>query len=142
MDWDGNTKSVYIGSKPSGAAYLMDVCPPYETGAISEDGFYMAGKKYTHGFSAWWYEDDVAFFNLNGKYSELSCVIGHVDGWGDRDKTVTFYVDGKEIKEVDIRAGEMPQTVYVPLNYGLQLKIRTNVNGQNYEVGIGEITVK
>ena len=65
-----------------------------------------------------------------------------MDGYGDREKTVSFYVDGKKVKEVDVFEGDMPKKVTVPLKYGLQLKIHTDVNGQDYKVGIGNITVK
>ena len=142
VEWEGETQSVYLWDEMSGEeVFLMDVCPPYETGSFRDESFYMAGEKYSNGFYSWFYEQD-AYFNLNGKYSELNCVIGHLDGHGSREKTVSFYIDGKKVKEVDVFEGDMPKKVTVPLNYGLQLKIHTNVNGQDYKVGIGNITVK
>ena len=117
VTWDGATQSVFLGGKPGEVQYLLDVCPPYETGSFRDESFYMAGKKYSDGFYSWFYEQD-AYFNLDGMYSELNCVVGHVDGYGGYDKTVTFYVDGKKVTEVDIFKGEMPKEVTVPLDYG------------------------
>lgn len=142
VTWDGKTQSVYLWDKLScDDTFLLDVCPPYETGAFGDESFYMAGEKYSNGFCSWFYEQE-AYFNLNGKYSELNCVVGHLDGYGDSKKTVGFYVDGKLVKEVDIFVGDMPKKITVPLNYGLQLKICTNVYDQDNHVGIGNITVK
>lgn len=36
----------------------------------------------------------------------------------------------------------MPKKITVPLNKGTQLKIQTNVNGEEYIIGVGNITVK
>lgn len=143
VTWEGNTQSAYLWDEVSqGEVYLMDVCSPYETGSFDDGKFYMAGEKYSNGFFTWFYDYGHAYFNLDGKYSELRCVVGHVDGYGDREKTVSFYVDGQKVKEVDVLAGQMPQSVTVTLNYGSQLQIKTDVGGQDSQVGIGEIVVK
>lgn len=141
VTWDGTTKSVYIGEQWGYGQYLMEVCPPYEKDSIYTDSFYMAGKKYSNGFYARRYNYGKAYFNLNGKYEELTCIIGHVDGWSDYEKVVYFYVDGKLVKEVEIMEGAMPKEVVVPLNYGLQLKILTDVKRGTPEVGIADIKV-
>ena len=137
-DDDGDDSGWY----DDGPQYLLDVCPPYEMDAMNDDSFYMAGERYSNGLQAWFYDYGCAYFNLNGKYSKLNCIIGHVDGWTGRDKTVKFYVDGKQVKVVQVLAGEMPKEVSVSLNYGKQLKIQTDVGNQDPTVGIAEITVE
>lgn len=141
VDWDGNTKSVYIGSKPSGAAYLMDVCPPY-SGNADEQTFKMAGKLYSKGFITT--NNANILVNLESRYSELKCVIGHPDNVLDcRDSTVTFYVDGNVVKEVELKKDELPKTISIPLNYGKQLNIKTSFTGPDGSgIGISNITVE
>ena len=150
VDWDGNTKTVSIGTMPNGKAYLLDVCPPYTTSFMNsctgENGksFKMAGKRYSNGLEAYTNEAS-ATFNLNGKYSNLDCIIGHLDAYSSQeyDKTVSFVVDGKTIKTLVLEAECLPKEVSIPLNYGLQLKISTNTNSWVADfVGIAEMTVE
>lgn len=147
--WDGDTRSVYIGKHAGSIAYLMDVCPPYKTEGgcfkyLESDGksFQMGGNKYTNGFvlhnNNGWDLRGKIFFNLNGKYSNMELEIGHYDGHGgNADATVSFVVDGRTIKEVDVSKDGLPQKINVPLNNGLQLVI-TYDGGY---VGFGNITV-
>ncbi|MCC8160608.1 MAG: hypothetical protein LIO53_04725 [Oscillospiraceae bacterium] len=143
VTWDGTNKGVYLwDEQTSGSTYLMEVCPPYETSSFSDNSFYMGGEKYSNGFFTWFWDYGCALFNLNGKYSELECYVGHVDGSGNCVMTASFYVDGSLVYEIDVEPDELPQKVSVPLNYGLQLKIKTNVNCQDGKIGIGNITVQ
>lgn len=140
VDWDGNTKTVSIGSKPSGAAYLMDVCPPY-SGYIDTKTFQMAGKSYSKGFVMG--GDCTVLVNLDAKYTQLNCTVGHPDNTNgmDNDLTIRFYVDQKLVKEFELYGGELPEQISIPLNYGLQLKIETN-NDRITGIGIANITVE
>lgn len=103
----------------------------------------MAGEKYSNGLVLMRSQTFVgsALFNLNGKYSELECTIGHVRGSGN-EQSVSFIVDGKLVKEVTIGVEEMPQKVSIPLNHGLQLKVIRNDGGTYQYIGIGNMTVK
>lgn len=141
VEWDGNTKTVSINSKPSGEKYLMDVCPPYD-GGVYEETFRMAGKNYSKGFTMAYSQD--VLVNLDGKYSTLNCIIGHPDNYLDcGDGTIRFYVDGYLVKEAELADDELPKTVSVPLNYGLQLKIESSLSGGwNTAIGIANITVE
>ena len=151
VTWDGNTKSVYLWDDmvPEGT-YLMEVCPPYATSSnyeafLQSEGksFSMAGTKYSNGFKLCDCED-YALFNLNSKYSTIDFTIGHVDGSGMQDTSVSFLVDGKLVKDVYVGMEDLPQTVSIPVNYGLQLKIITSdLEGGGWPwVGFGNITVK
>lgn len=150
VTWNGNTKSVYLWDDmvPEGT-YLMEVCPPYATSSSYEaflqsegKSFMMSGTKYSNGFKLCDCED-YALFNLNSKYSSIEFTIGHVDDSGMQDTSVSFIVDGKLVKEVYVGMEDLPQTVSIPVNYGLQLKIITSdLEGGGWPyVGIGNITV-
>ncbi len=130
VDWDGSSKSVYIwDNQSSGSDYLVDVCPPYETSgcsvysASSGKSFKMAGNNYSNGFTFTGYSGSNALINLDGEYSALKCIFGHIDGYNDRESFVTFIVDGKEVKTVELEKNELPKEISIPLSYGLQLKI-------------------
>lgn len=146
VEWDGATSSIKLWDElvPEGT-YLLDVCLPYETSYFKAytgvDSFYMAGEKYTNGFtlgSMW--GNTYALFNLNSKYSEINFTIGHVDGTAMCDNTVYFYLDGNLIKEVEIGSEDLPKTVSLPVQYGLQLKIYNPGNGDS-RIGFGNVTI-
>lgn len=150
VTWDGNTKSVYLWDNmvPEGT-YLMEVCPPYETSSYYEEylqtkgkSFSMAGTSYSNGFTLWDY-GCYALFNLNSKYSVVEFTIGHVDGSGDGITPVSFFVDGKLIKEITIEPESLPQTISIPVSYGLQMKVLTGTttNNASAKIGFGNITV-
>lgn len=152
VTWDGATKSVYLWDSlpdPTNTIYLMDVCPPYQTeeyeAYLSQDGesFEMSGKKYSNGFvlgSDQWGVEGYALFNLNGKYSDISFTIGHVDDTSMDDQEVLFFVDGKLVKTMEIGASDLAKEISIPVNYGLQLKI---LRSESFaELGLGNIIVK
>lgn len=151
VTWDGANNSVYLWDElvPDGT-YLMEVCPPYETSSNYESylqsegkSFTMSGTRYSNGFTLCDCED-YALFNLNGRYSSIEFTIGHVDDSGMQDTSVSFLVDGKLVEEVYVGMEDLPKTVLIPVNYGLQLKIITSdleAGGWPY-VGFGNITVR
>ncbi len=125
VTWDGATQSVYLGEKPGDVQYLMDVCPPYLTDYIYKpyigsqgEFFEMGNEKYTNGFTL--AAAGTAYFKLNSKYSSMELTIVSD---GDAEGTISFVVDDKSVKTVDMKHGDLPKKVTVPLNYGLQLKI-------------------
>ncbi len=151
VTWDGANSSVYLWDDmvPSGT-YLMEVCPPYVTSRnyeafLQNEGKYftMSGTKYSNGFKLCDCED-YALFNLNSKYSSIEFTIGHVDDSGMQDTSVSFLVDGKLVEEVYVGMEDLPKTVSIPVNYGLQLKIITSdLEGGGWPyVGFGNITVR
>lgn len=153
VKWDNATKSVYLWDEMSAyqtAADLMEVCPPYEKDIacreylkVAGDTFVMAGKHYTNGltFGSDFYPP-YALFNLDGKYSVMNLVVGHVDDTSMDDVMVTFIVDGDVAKEVKVSAKSLPQDISVPLNQGKQLKIMVDGNSLIGQTGLGNITVR
>lgn len=151
VTWDGANKSVYLWDNmvPENT-YLMEICPPYATSDnykafLQSEGhsFTMAGTKYSNGFALCDCED-YALFNLNSKYKTIDFTIGHLDDSDMQDTSVSFLVDGKLVKEVFVGMEALPQTVSIPVNYGLQLKVITSdLEGGGWPwVGFGNITVR
>lgn len=147
--WDGSTMSAYLGAQPGESQYLLDVCPPYQDNRFDfvtqTDGtsFNMAGQKYTNGMKTKYYYDSdhpYALFNLNGQYSTMSFVLGHVDDQSMHDGKVLIYLDGKLLDEYEILSENLPSRVTVSLNNALSMKIV--VEGQYGACGIAEITVE
>lgn len=154
VTWDGANKSVYLWDNmvPSGTSFI-EVCPPYETRGYEEflqskgKSFRMAGTNYSNGFilcgsAPSFYSECHALFNLNSKYSHIDFTIGHVDNTALSDVPVTFIVDGKIVEEITVKAEYIPQTVSIPVNYGLQLKIVTGGGSISPQIGFGNMTVK
>ena len=146
VTWDGATQSVYLWDNlvPEGTSFI-EVCPPYDThdcgikNQTEGKSFTMAGEKYS-GLE--FCDGGYALFNLNSKYSTLECTVGHSDN-NDHDKTVSFIVDGKIIKTIELEKECLPKKVSIPINYGLQLKIlATGGSWVHYNIGIGNMTVK
>ena len=125
--------------------YLLDVIHPYETQGYTEytDGrkFNMGGQEYSKGFTlARDHYSAYAIFNLNGQYNYLSMVIGHIDGSGDADKTVTIYLDGIIVAEYTIGFKDLPIKITIDLNGASQLRIE-RVSGST-QTGFADIVVK
>lgn len=152
VTWDGATRSVYLWDEMSedGNLYAMDVCPPYEKAnsykaytASEGTSFTMANQKYTNGFTLGYSMYDTsgyAYFNLNGKYSSMELVLGHIDGTYNSDKNIQFFLDDKLVYEYEVSSSNLPKTISIPLNYGLQLRIvTTNRDGRT---GFGNIILK
>ena len=149
VTWDGTNKSVYLWDEmvPEGTSF-MEVCPPYDKSsysvatfsALKVQIFSMAGEKYSDGlvFNS---RNEYALFNLNSKYQTIECTVGHTDNQ-DHEKIVSFVVDGKIVQEVTLEPQCMPKKVSIPVQYGLQLKIMTNDVSYNYDIGIGNMTVR
>lgn len=144
VTWDGNTKSVYLWDDmvPSGT-FLMEVALPYETDTCSTylsskgQSFEMAGEKYSNGINLW-YSGSYALFNLNSKYSTIECTVGHSD-YNQQEKAVSFIIDGRTVKEVELEPDAMPKKVSIPVSYGLQMKVVASGHG---DIGVGNITVR
>lgn len=144
VTWDGESKSVYLWDEkvPEGTSFI-EACPPYGGdyslySATKGNSFNMAGEKYSDGVTLWW--NNYALFNLNSKYSELECTVGHNSDSESCDQSVSFIVDGKVVKTIELEADCLPKKVSIPLKYGLQLKILHN--DSNGTVGIGNMSVK
>lgn len=108
---------------PANATYLVDACT-VESGIskykAAEDEYFedIFGNKYTNGI----YGDGVV--NLNGGYKTLkaTAICGHWNEWSVSG-TYTFSVDGEVVGEISLSQDAPPQTIEIPLNYGMKLEI-------------------
>ena len=125
VNWDGENQRVYIGEAPGMKQYLNTVCPPYQTSEYyTPVTVSMAGKKYANVMRLGWdYGSGWAMYNLNGQYSTLDFVIGHIDGRGMTESTLNIYLDGELSFSLDVYPEDLPQEVSVPLHKALQMKI-------------------
>lgn len=142
VTWDGATQSVYLWDEmvPGGTPFL-EACPPYDIMGcdtyLSSEGksFEMSGEKYSNGLTIWYFAGGNALFNLNSRYSTIECTIGHEGN--QSAKSVSFIVDGKLVKEIELEDEALPKKVSIPVNYGLQLKIVGDAG-----IGIGNMMVQ
>jgi len=141
VTWDGATQSVFLWDKlVAGGTSFLEVCPPYDKRycdiylASNGKSFSMAGEKYSDGLTFRY--SGHALFNLNSKFSNIECTIGHTAS-EQGEKTVSFIVDGKVVKTIELESECLPKKVSVPVSYGLQLKIVAD----DSDVGIGNMTV-
>lgn len=111
-------------SKPQN---FINSIKPYEkygyTEKIGGDFMQMGGDKYYNGFQLGEaYETSYAIFNLNAKYSKITCTIGHVDGSGEADKTLIIFGDDKIIETIDIGFQDLPKEFSINVEEVKQLK--------------------
>ncbi len=134
VEWDGNTKSIYIGKSST--------LKPYTGEWMSEDDFRMGGKLYS-GFSLHNNLRGYALFNLNGNYSTINMKIGPTDTSDCSDiMTVNFYLDGTKVDSIELTKTSYPRDYSLSLNGALQLKVELVAETIYTEVGFGDITVK
>lgn len=141
VNYDSNSKSVYIGAAPGVKQYLLSVCPPYQ-----KDGFdtpsiiSMASKKYANGCIAGSpYREGFALFNLNGQYRTLSFDAGHIDGAAMENGTFNIYLDNELAFSLDLEPNMMPTHYDVPLHGALQMKFEGGGWSDHY--GIANIEI-
>lgn len=146
VEWDGATNSIYLWDEqiPDGT-YLMDVCPPYQWDKDCElyypnssKYFQMLGRQCSNGLVMDSF-NGYADFNLDGKYKTMTLTLGLVDG-KTSDGGVAFVVDGEVVAEYYVEPGDRTQEVTIPLNYGLQMRIRA-IGGKYGMIGMSNITV-
>lgn len=118
--------------------YLLDVCQPYESEqfkkVINGETVSMSGKSYTNGFALgdYKYDSSYAMFNLDGQYTSLSFLVGHIDGEEMGFGAFKIYCDGVLSKELSINADALPQKFTIDLTGVKQLKIEMVDQGSRY----------
>ena len=136
--------------------YLLDVIPPYEKPYQYEDHntvpFSMGGQSFTHGFTCMGYGDrnlgNLTYFNLGGKYTELSFTAGIVDEHAPvNGETIVFSVaiDGNVVDSFEMKEGDLPvdRTITIPQGNQLVFSVYSNQGTAFYDgdYGIANITV-
>lgn len=121
VSYDRSTNTVYLG-KSGQVQYLGQQVKKYQ-GDASEETVTMGGNKYTNGL-VFNYFDANAYYNLNGLYSSISGVYGTKDGTGDDyECALNFYGDGRLLKSITVKGGQLPKNFAVDVSGVAQLKI-------------------
>lgn len=133
----------------SSPIYLLDVCEPYASKncAIYTNGqtISMGGKTYTNAFAFEPPANTVnkecsANFNVEGKYTSLSFMVGHVDNTSlDDDMTFQILCDGVLMKQITIANNAIPQKISIDITGVSQIQIITALRWSQY--GFGNVTV-
>ncbi len=128
--------------------YLLDVCKPYESNGFAEyingETISMGGKTYTNGFTMGGdhYSDEYAIFNLDGKYSSLSFLVGHIDGHAMLDAAVKVYCDGVLKNEYVVKNDALPEKITIDITGVRQMKIVVGGLNRNVSYGFANVTVQ
>ncbi len=131
-----------INSRPQN---LMSALQPYETNGYKEKNsgefMEMGGTRYSGGFQLGIsIETSYAIFNLNGQYTKISGMIGHVDGSGDSDKVVTIFLDGVLKKTIDIPYIDLPREFSINVTGVKQLIIERSAGST--QTGFAELLIR
>lgn len=123
---------------------LMTVLKPYETNGYEErlagEFMKMGGTEYSDGFILGTnYQTSYAIFNLNGQYTEMSGMIGHVDGSGNSSEAVTIFADGAHVKTIEIDYKALPQDFSIDVT-GVRQLIVERTEGYT-ETGLAELII-
>ncbi|MBR7056830.1 MAG: copper amine oxidase N-terminal domain-containing protein [Oscillospiraceae bacterium] len=138
VNWEGSTRTVYIGEIPGQETNWMKKLPPYhlENGSFALDGsdtsqyFTVSGMKHTIGVLAGMNRTDSSdgitdiIWNTNSLYQSMEFTIGHSENnskMGETnstvDITVKIYLGGEFYDSVKLNWSDPPTTVVVDLDY-------------------------
>lgn len=125
--YNSKEKTWYLGEGTSGV-YMSDVIgsPYYSTGTYLLDNVDTGGNRYSKGYELYYSSDiNVYNFNLQGKYSTISGLLGLRDD-SSIPGHVSFYGDGKLIKEYNFNAGDLPSDISISVKGIKKLEIKTD----------------
>jgi cell division protein FtsB len=137
--YNSKVKTWYLGEGTNGV-YMSDVFeePYHQTGSsyTNEDwALKTGGNKYSKGYAFYVANDNesnVYDFNLQGKYSSISGMLGLQDG-GQIPGHIAFYGDGKLIKEYNFNAGDLPINMSISVKGVKKLEIKTDSKAVWYD---------
>lgn len=124
--------------------FLLDVCEPYESDHFESymgRSFQMAGNTYSNGLVfGGGYPSSYIYFNLEGKYTTLSFICGHIDGTDLRNFTLDIYCDGVLTYEIALDATGIPIAYELDITGVKQLAFSTGTYHPRY--GLADLTVQ
>lgn len=143
VEWDQNTKTVYVGPRP-GAGTDLATLPPYQMsnwvgvvdGKTMHKSFNVAGKVQSLGIqviTGYGENKPHALWNLEGKYQTLTLTAGHVDGTSERNAIISFYLNGSsDAISYDLNWSDLPKSITLSLNGATSLKMEVSATGEGY----------
>lgn len=142
VKWDGETKTVYVGTIPGQAKNWMKELPPYSTnkctvydGSDAKQTFSVAGKTQTLGLHfGGEYDDNIyAIWNTNLEYEYMTFTIGQFDTSKSDYKhnaNLEVYLDGEYDHTIELKWDDPPKKVTIDLGYASNVKLKfTNPEG-------------
>ena len=112
----------------------------------NRESFLMGGDEYTDACTFYLWNgarSAEAFYNLDGKYSDMSFLFGRVDTHTFADASLIITLDGEFYDEISCGCYDLPKPVYVPLEgvRSLQLSLETDAELNVYDItyGIGSV---
>ena len=145
VQWDSETKTVFVGSAPAADKNWMKELPPYQTtGLTVYDGgnttFSVAGVAHNTGLRFFGlYESNFGLWNLDGSYNRLTMKVGHLDGSNPSGGTLYAYLDGKLAQSYPIAWDGLPQEISLNLAGAKQLKLEWKGDNSQVSCGIYDI---
>lgn len=132
-------------AKQSKPQFLVDILFPYETKNYTEKvvgkSMSMSGEEYYNGFELGGYkEGGYAVFNLNGEYTRITGIAGHIDGTGEADITLNIFADRMLIKTININCKNIPQEFIIDVTGVRQIKFEAEEGRTS--VGLAEVTIQ
>jgi len=136
VDWDGATRTVFVGTIPHGAPFWTTV-PAFERTNTTAGWRFerlstvnMLGNPYANavywswgmGWGLGW-----SHHNLNAQFNALTATIGRVDGSGTQTSTISFIGDGREIASFAVDGDSIPRDISVDVTGVLILRIEMSV---------------
>ncbi|SKA77950.1 NPCBM/NEW2 domain-containing protein [Caloramator quimbayensis] len=128
IQYKSQEKTFYVGKIPEGQ-YMSDILKPFNVQDgkcyINED-LKLAGKDYFKGYHLFtFYNSSVFSFNLEGKYSDLSGLIGACNyAKYNNDATVEIYGDDNLLAKYEITPDNLPQNINLNVTGVLKLTIK------------------
>lgn len=133
--YNSKLKTWYLGEGTDGV-YMSDVMeePYYYSGDYytnADQKLNTGGITYSKGY-AFWVTGQMNYvydFNLQGKYSTITGLLGLEDGSVNPAK-IAFYGDGKLIKEYNFNRGDLPSNISLNVKGVKKLEIRTTSSAE------------
>ncbi|MCL2674221.1 MAG: copper amine oxidase N-terminal domain-containing protein, partial [Defluviitaleaceae bacterium] len=133
VDWDGSTRTVYIGHIPGGQPFWSAV--PAHEGRFNRvpAGSTVAGVPFDNAvFTAITGGGGVfsraSQHNLNAQYSTFNATIGRLDGSWDNPGTISFFGDGRELASFPVGVNELPRDISIDVAGVILFKIEISAN--------------
>lgn len=128
-------KIIYIGPKPAGVDMTKYVGAPYYAGngKRMNENTSLNGIRYPKSYELYRGSNEVAMFNLEGKYKTLTTLIGFGDLGLDynQDTPYSIYGDGKLLNEYTFTPGELAREITINVKGVRKLEVRYHSTFKN-----------
>lgn len=131
--------------------FFMEACTPYHFQSceplINGKTIKMSGVSYSNGIVQNYHAEGRFIANLDKRFTEMTFVVGHVDGTAMCDYTVEVYLDDVLMKTIQVKATGMPQSVKIVLENKRQLIVcwktaHANSYQDGCQVGFADMYIK